>query len=90
VSKNLRAEVSQLPESQAEGLGNAFLLWRMAKASCATECVGGERPGGYVWMRVIFDGRESEFAVFRSPDEAIRWAADREGELIAEGWRRIF
>ena len=90
MAKDIRADISQAAESQVEGLGNAFLLWRMVKASGATECVGGERVGGYVWMRVTFDGHESEFAVFRSPDEAIRWATDREGELIVEGWRRIF
>ena len=90
MAKDLREDVSHLSDGSAEGSGNAFLLWRMAKAFSATECVGGERAGGYVWMRVLFDGRESEFAVFRSPDEAIRWATDREGELIVEGWRRIF
>jgi hypothetical protein len=62
----------------------------MTKASNATECVGGEPSRGYVWIRVIADGRESEFAVFRSLDEAMRWAIDREGDLLAEGWQRAF
>lgn len=90
MGRDLGLDVSQLSERTADGRPQGFLLWRMAKASSATECVGGEPASGYVWMRVIADGRESEFAVFRSLDEAIRWATDREGDLIAEGWQRVF
>ena len=87
---DLGLNVSQLSDETADGRQHGFLVWRVAKASSATDCLGGEPTGGYVWMRVIADGRESEFAVFRSLDEAVRWATDRESDLLADGWQRVF
>ena len=81
-------------ELRADSVGalptKLFLFWRAENAGSTTECVGGHRADGHCWVSVICDGRASELAVVPNPEGAVQWALDREGELLAGGWWKMF
>jgi hypothetical protein len=85
---SLRGEVLPL-EPQDSAVGTPQLLWKVENDRNSTECIGGERQDGCYWTRLVCNGRARELAVFGTQGEAIRWALDREFELVAGGWRRV-
>jgi hypothetical protein len=82
-------EPVQGPEPQESAVGMPLLLWKVENDRNSTECVGGEREDGCYWARVLCNGKARELAIFGTQGEAIRWALDRELEMVAEGWRRV-
>jgi hypothetical protein len=82
-------EPVQHAELQDGGVGMPMLLWKVENGRQSTECVGGEREDGCYWARVLCNGQARELAIFGTQGEAIRWALDRELEMVAEGWRRV-
>ena len=76
-------------EPQDGAVGTPQLLWKVEDDRNSTECIGGEREDGCYWTRVMCNGTAQELAIFGTQGEAIRWALDRELELVAEGWRRV-